>query len=73
MINQIAPRERRAEILSTYLLACYVGVSLPIIGVGIVSQLSRPEVANLAFAITIALFALVAFATGRRRAAALRA
>jgi MFS family permease len=66
VINQIAPRERRAEILSAYLLFSYAGVSLPVIGVGILSQLVNPELANLAFAVTIAAFGLVALVTGRK-------
>ena len=33
VINQIAPAERRAEVVSSYLLAGFVGNSIPIIGV----------------------------------------
>jgi MFS family permease len=67
VINEIAPKERRAEILSSYLLFCYVGTSVPVIGVGILSQLASPPVAHIAFAISIALFALGAFLAGRAK------
>ena len=65
VVNQIAPDDRRAEIVSTYLLFCYTGTSLPVIGVGIVSQLVSPPIAHIAFAITIALFALGALLASR--------
>jgi len=65
VINEIAPKERRAEVLSAYLLFCYVGTSVPVIGVGTLAQLASPPIANVAFAITIALFALGAFLASR--------
>lgn len=37
IINEIAPEEQRAEVLSSYLLVNYVGNSLPVIGVGLLS------------------------------------
>jgi MFS family permease len=64
VVNEIAPGERRAEVISTYLLCCYVGNSVPVIGVGVLSTLSTPVVASSAFATTIALFAIVALLTG---------
>jgi hypothetical protein len=41
-------------------------VLLPVIGVGVVSTLLSPVAASLAFALTIAIFALVALAFGMR-------
>jgi hypothetical protein len=64
VINQIAPADRRAEVVSSYLMAGFSGNSLPIIGVGIISSLSGPMVASLVFAGTIAAFALIALVTG---------
>jgi MFS family permease len=34
VINQIAPPLRRAEVASSYFIACFVGNSLPVIGIG---------------------------------------
>jgi MFS family permease len=58
--NQIAPPDRRAEIVSTYFICCFAGNALPVIGVGVVSTLAGPVTASLAFAVTIAIFAVVA-------------
>jgi MFS family permease len=67
VVNEIAPNDRRAEIISTYLICCYVGNSLPVIGVGVISTLEGPIVASSAFAITIALFVIAALISGRER------
>jgi hypothetical protein len=64
--SQIAPPDRRAEIVSSYFICCFAGNALPVIGVGVVSTLAGPLAASLAFAVTIAIFALVALAFGRR-------
>jgi hypothetical protein len=37
-VNQLAPPEHRAETLSTFFLAAYLGLSIPAIGVGIASE-----------------------------------
>jgi len=66
VVNEIAPNDRRAEVISTYLICCYVGNSVPVIGVGVLETLSTPIVASSAFATTIALFAIVALVTGRK-------
>jgi MFS family permease len=66
VVNEIAPNERRAEVISTYLICCYVGNSVPVIGVGVLETLSTPIVASSAFAMTIALFAIVALLTGAK-------
>jgi MFS family permease len=66
VVNEIAPADRRAEVVSTYLLCAYVGNSIPIIGVGVLSTFSNQIVASMAFAITIAVFAAVALVTGTR-------
>ena len=66
VINQIAPADRRAEVVSSYLMAAFSGNSVPIIGVGIVSSISRPIVASIVFACTLVVFALIALVTGIR-------
>jgi MFS family permease len=64
--NQIAPPDRRAEIVSTYLICGFAGNALPVIGVGVISTLAGPIAASLAFAATIIAFALTALYFGAR-------
>jgi MFS family permease len=66
VVNEIAPSGRRAELVSSYLVACYAGVSLPVIGIGLISQFADSLVANLVFAIVIAVAALIALFVGLR-------
>jgi len=64
--NQIAPQDRRAEIVSSYLICVFAGNALPVIGVGVISTFAGPTAASLAFAATIVIFALLALYLGRR-------
>jgi MFS family permease len=64
--NRIAPAERRAEVLSAYLLCCYSGNSLPAVGVSVLSRQIGHLWANVIFAAVSAALALVALAIGRR-------
>ena len=41
IVNQIAPDSRRAEVVSSYLMFCYAGVSLPVIGIGVLSAIGH--------------------------------
>jgi MFS family permease len=66
VINEIAPSDRRAETISTYLLVCYGGVSLPVIGIGLLSGPVGPQRADVVFAALLCAFALAAFLTDRR-------
>jgi MFS family permease len=68
VVNQIAPEDRRAEVVSTYLLFGYVGVSVPVIGIGVLSHFANPVIATFVFAVVIGLCALAALATGYRSA-----
>jgi MFS family permease len=64
--NNIAPPERRAEIVSSYFICGFAGNALPVIGVGVISTLAGPIAASLAFAVSIAAFALTALFFGIR-------
>jgi MFS family permease len=64
VVNQIAPGEQRAEILSAYLIFCYAGLSIPPVGVGVLSELASPAVAEVTFAATVAAIALAGLAIG---------
>ena len=70
VINEIAPGEHRSELVSSYLIACYCGISLPVIGIGIVSQASSALVADVIFAVVTSIFAIVAFVVQIRVSAA---
>jgi MFS family permease len=66
VVSQIAPPDRRAEIVSSYFICGFAGNALPVIGVGAVSTFAGPAAASLAFAVMIAIFALVAVTFGIR-------
>ncbi|MBZ9741704.1 MULTISPECIES: MFS transporter [unclassified Mesorhizobium] len=67
VVNEIAPRDRRAEVVSSFFICCFVGNALPVIGLGVVSTYASPVVASLAFAAMIIAFALVALGFGLRQ------
>lgn len=64
--NQIALPDRRAQVVSTYLICAFAGNALPVIGVGVISTFAGPVAASLAFAATIVVFALTALYFGAR-------
>lgn len=64
VVNQIAPDDRRAELVSAYFICCFLGNALPVIGIGVLSTLISSAVAGLVFATTIAVFAVVALVFG---------
>jgi MFS family permease len=66
VINQISPGDRRAEVVSTYYVAGFVGNSLPVIGVGVLSSAIGTLAAGAIFAVTIGAFAVIAFLVGAR-------
>ncbi|MBV8149468.1 MAG: MFS transporter [Candidatus Eremiobacteraeota bacterium] len=60
VINELAPEDRRAEVASSYFIAGFIGNSIPVIGVGIISAAANPTVSSIVFGCTIGLFALIA-------------
>jgi MFS family permease len=66
IINEIAPAEQRAELVSSYLLVCYTANSLPVIGVGLLSLVISAVSAHRAFAVLLAALAVLACAIGWR-------
>jgi MFS family permease len=62
MVNQIAPEEERAAVVSSYFVCCFIGNALPVIGVGVLSSFTKSIVADIAFACMITAFALAALA-----------
>jgi hypothetical protein len=49
----LAAPDRRAEALAGFFLAGYVGISVPVLGLGVLDQWVAPKVALLAFAATL--------------------
>jgi MFS family permease len=64
VINRIAPADRRAEVVSAYLICGFAGNSLPIIGFGTLSSFMTSFHASILFAGTIALLAIAALIIG---------
>jgi MFS family permease len=64
VINEIAPEHARAEVLSSYFVVAFVGSAVPVIGVGVLSELLNSEIAHIIFAATIGLFAIAALVFG---------
>jgi len=59
---------RRAEVVSSELMSCYAGVSLPLIGIGALSATETAGVAEGIFAAVIAAIALLTIGVDIARA-----
>ena len=66
--NRLAPAQTRGQVISTYFVFCYVGLTVPVIGVGFGAQAFGDFRATLAAAIALAAIALASMATIRRSA-----
>lgn len=64
VVNQIAPEDRRGEVVSAYFICGFLGNALPVIGIGVISTLANPRLASLVFAVMIAAFAVIALGFG---------
>ena len=60
VINALAPQEQRAEVVSTYQICCFAGLSLPVIGIAVLSGTVVPLAADTAFGAFITLLVAVA-------------
>ena len=64
--NRLAPPERRGHAISAFFVACYAGLIIPVIGVGVLSAFTGTFPAVLAFSLLLAalcLFSLARIAT----------
>jgi MFS family permease len=66
VVNRIAPPDQRSEMVSSYLVACFAGNSLPVIGIGLLSAVAGSFVAHVTFAAVITALAGIAALTGIR-------
>jgi MFS family permease len=63
VINRIAPPDQRSEVVSSYLVVCFAGNSLPVIGIGVLAAATSQLVADVSFAAVITALAGIAFLT----------
>jgi MFS family permease len=66
-INQRAPVEHRAETASSFFVVLYVGLSVPVIGVGLAAHAWSLRAAGIAFSVAVAALVLVVLASLVRR------
>ncbi len=64
VVNEIAPEDRRAEVVSSYFICGFTGNALPVIGIGLIATFATPETASVFFSGMIIVFALTALAFG---------
>lgn len=57
-INEAAPPSHRAGLASSFFFCVYVGISVPLVGLGLFSQVAGLRVAGVAFALLMATFAV---------------
>jgi MFS family permease len=59
-VNELAPDGRRAEVVSSYFVVCFMGNAVPVIGVGVLTAAAGSMLADAVFGGVIALFAVAA-------------
>ena len=70
--NRLATPERRGQTIATYFVACYGGLIIPVVGVGVASAQIGDFAAVVSFSVLIAALCLVAVAGIRRTGVAPR-
>jgi hypothetical protein len=61
-----APPESRAEVLSGYFLGAYIGLSVPVVGLGIATRYAPAREVMLVFVVIVAIAVVAAVATCTR-------
>ncbi len=67
--NQLAPAQRRGQTLSAFFVACYAGLIIPVVGLGVLSQFAATFTAVLVFSILLAVLCLYSIARFARSGA----
>jgi MFS family permease len=62
VVNQIAPAEKRAAVVSSYFICGFTGNAVPVIGIGVISAMAGAVAADAVFAALIVVFALAVLA-----------
>lgn len=57
-VAERSPAERRGEIISALFVALYVGISLPVVGIGVLEQAEGLRTAGLVFSVFVAVLCL---------------
>jgi len=66
--NRLAPPGQRGQVISAYFVACYTGLIIPVVGVGVASEFISDFAAVLALSVVLAALCLLALARiGRAR------
>jgi MFS family permease len=60
--NRLAPAERRGQAISAFFVACYAGLIIPVVGVGVLSEFTGTFPAVLAFSVLLAVLCLSSIA-----------
>ena len=60
MVNEMAPDDRRSELVSGYLIVCYGAISVPVVGIGLVTAASSALLADTIFGVLVAVLAAAA-------------
>ncbi len=61
--NRLAPAERRGQVVSSYFVFCYLGLTIPVIGVGISSEYFGIFRSVLVCSIALAVLSVVSYAS----------
>jgi MFS family permease len=59
-VNAAAPAEQRAEVASSFFVVAFVGLSLPVVGIGLLADLTDLQTAGLVFSAAVAAAAATA-------------
>jgi MFS family permease len=60
--NRLAPPGQRGQVVSTYFVACYCGLIVPVVGVGVLTEFVSDFTAVLVLSIVLAVLSVVALA-----------
>ena len=62
LVSRLAPPERRGQVISAFFAACYAGLIIPVVGVGVLSGFIGTYPAVLAFSLLLAALCLLSLA-----------
>jgi MFS family permease len=65
--SRLAPAGRRGQVISAFFVACYAGLIIPVVGVGVLSEFTGTWTAVLAFSVLLAVLCLFSIARITRR------
>jgi len=60
--NRLAPPGRRGHVISAFFVACYAGLIIPVVGVGVLTEFTSVFAAVLAISILLAALCLFSLA-----------